>query len=259
MSVTSNRRKKRSWYHTFPAPAPPRRVRSVGDPRDRKVALLGGATNGNFDMTSHANVQTGSDPTDDNFAGLDPVDVFLRWYQEAERTQATLVDAFALATTDSKGHASVRFVLFKGLSEGTLRFVTNFESKKARDLENNPHAAIAFFWPSIGRQVRMEGTVARAPDADADRYFEARDREAQLGAWASAQSRPLVNRAELEAEFERQNERFAGATVQRPPHWGMLALTPTAVELWMTGAHRLHDRFRYERTGQGWKGVRLAP
>jgi pyridoxamine 5'-phosphate oxidase len=199
------------------------------------------------------------DPSDDDFAGLDPVAVFLRWYEETERTQATFVDAFALATTDPKGHASVRFVLFKGLSEGTLRFVTNFESRKARDLEKNPYAAIAFFWPSLGRQVRMEGTVARAPDADSDRYFESRDREAQLGAWASAQSRPLANRAELEAELERQKQRFAGGVVPRPPHWGMLALTPTVVELWMTGAHRLHDRFRYERAGQGWKVERLAP
>jgi pyridoxamine 5'-phosphate oxidase len=199
------------------------------------------------------------DPSDDNFAALDPVAVFLGWYENAERTAAPFVDAFALATADEKGRTAVRFVLFKGLHEGTLRFVTNFESRKARDLEKNPHAAIAFFWPSLGRQVRMEGTVARAPDADSDRYFETRDRETQLGAWASAQSRPLANRAELEAELERQKQRFAGGVVPRPPHWGMLAFTPTVVEFWMTGAHRLHDRFRYERAGQRWNVQRLAP
>src|SRR5688572_8585038 len=199
------------------------------------------------------------DPSDDNFAALDPVAVFLGWYEDAERTAAPFVDAFALATADEKGRTAVRFVLFKGLHEGTLRFVTNFESRKARDLEKNPHAAIAFFWPSLGRQVRMEGTVARAPDADSDRYFDTRDREAQLGAWTSAQSRPLANRAELEAELERQTRRFAGGAVPRPANWGMLAFTPTVVELWMTGAHRLHDRFRYERAGQGWKVERLAP
>jgi pyridoxamine 5'-phosphate oxidase len=199
------------------------------------------------------------DPSDDNFAALDPLAVFLGWYAEAERTLAPFVDAFALATADDEGRAAVRFVLFKGLHEGTLRFVTNFESRKARDLEKNPHAALAFFWPSLGRQVRMEGTVARAPDADSDRYFETRDREAQLGAWASAQSRPLENRAELETELERQKQRFADGVVPRPPHWGMLAFTPSVVEFWMTGAHRLHDRFRYERAEQGWKVERLAP
>jgi pyridoxamine 5'-phosphate oxidase len=153
----------------------------------------------------------------------------------------------------------VRFVLYKGMVSGTLRFVTNFESRKARDLEHDPHAAIAFFWPATGRQVRMEGTVRRAPDADSDRYFEKRDRLTQLGAWASAQSRPLENRAELEQELARQEQRFAGGAVPRPPHWGMLAFTPTAVELWTSGANRLHDRFRYEREGDGWRVQRLAP
>ena len=211
-------------------------------------------------MTDDSNVRrTGLEPSDDAPGALDPLTIFLEWYGEAERTAAPFVDAFALATADEKGRTAVRFVLFKGLSEGTLRFVTNFESNKARDLEKNPHAAIAFFWPSLGRQVRMEGTVARAPDADSDRYFATRDREAQLGAWASAQSRPLANRAELEAELERQKQRFAGEGVPRPAYWGMLAFTPIVVEFWMTGAHRLHDRFRYERDAQGWKVERLAP
>jgi pyridoxamine 5'-phosphate oxidase len=190
---------------------------------------------------------------------VDPLEQFLAWYEEAERAQAPFVDAFALATVDEDGRPSVRFVLFKGIVAGTLRFVTNFESKKARDLEHNPHAAIAFFWPATGRQVRMEGTVRRASDADSDRYFERRDRETQLGAWASAQSQPLASRAELEAELERQKSRFAGGSVPRPPHWGMLAFTPTVVELWKSGKNRLHDRFRYERAGNAWRAQRLAP
>src|SRR5262245_22280778 len=189
----------------------------------------------------------------------DPLDTFLRWYRDAERAKAPFVDAFALATNDADGRPSVRYVLFKGLTEGTLRFVTNFESKKARDLEGNPNAAIAFFWPATGRQVRMEGTVRRAPDGDSDRYFEGRDRETQLGAWASAQSRPLASRAELERRLADYTERFAGSAVPRPPHWGMLAFTPRVVELWVSGPSRLHDRFRYERQGDGWKVERLAP
>jgi pyridoxamine 5'-phosphate oxidase len=189
----------------------------------------------------------------------DPVELFLGWYGEAEKAGAPFVDAFALATADASGRPSVRFVLFKGLVDGTLRFVTNFESRKARDLEGNARAALAFFWPATGRQVRMEGSVERARDADSDRYFEQRDRLTQLGAWASAQSRPIANRAELEALLGEREREFEGAPVPRPPHWGMLAFTPTVVELWTSGEHRLHDRFRYERDGSAWRVERLAP
>jgi pyridoxamine 5'-phosphate oxidase len=189
----------------------------------------------------------------------DPLEVFLTWYAEAEKAGAPFVDAFALATADESGRPSVRYVLFKGLVDGTLRFVTNFESRKGRELERNPSAALAFFWPATGRQIRMEGTVARASDADADRYFEKRDRVTQLGAWASAQSRPIATRAELEAELDRREREFAGAPVPRPRHWGMLAFTPAVVELWMSGEYRLHDRFRYERAGATWRVERLAP
>jgi len=189
----------------------------------------------------------------------DPIELFLDWYGEAEKAGAPFVDAFALATADASGRPSVRFVLFKGFVDGTLRFVTNFESRKARDLAGNSRAALAFFWPATGRQVRMEGSVERARDTDSDRYFEQRDRLTQLGAWASAQSRPIASRAELEARLIEREREFEGAPVPRPPHWGMLAFTPTVVELWTSGEHRLHDRFRYERDGSGWRVERLAP
>ena len=189
----------------------------------------------------------------------DPIELFLAWYGDAEKAGAPFADAFALATADASGRPSVRFVLFKGFVDGTLRFVTNFESRKARDLAGNSRAALAFFWPATGRQVRMEGSVERARDADSDRYFEQRDRLTQLGAWASAQSRPIANRAELEAQLIEREREFEGAPVPRPPHWGMLAFTPTVVELWTSGEHRLHDRFRYERDGVRWRVERLAP
>jgi pyridoxamine 5'-phosphate oxidase len=189
----------------------------------------------------------------------DPLDTFLRWYAEAEQAGAPFVDAFALATANADGRPSVRYVLFKGMVEGTLRFVTNLESNKARDLEDNPRAALAFFWPATGRQVRMEGVVERAPDADSDRYFARRDRATKLGAWASAQSRPISSRAELESELGRQEQRFSGRDVPRPPHWGMLVFTPAAVELWTSRESRLHDRFRYERADGAWIVQRLAP
>jgi pyridoxamine 5'-phosphate oxidase len=189
----------------------------------------------------------------------DPLELFLAWYAEAEKTGVPYVDAFALATADASGRPAVRYVLFKGMAGGTLRFVTNFESRKARELDENPRASLAFFWPATGHQVRMEGTVARAPDADADAYFAKRDRVTQLGAWASSQSRPIATRADLEAELTRREREFQGATVPRPRHWGMLAFTPTVVELWTSGNNRLHDRFRYERDGAGWRVERLAP
>jgi pyridoxamine 5'-phosphate oxidase len=154
---------------------------------------------------------------------------------------------------------SVRIVLFKGVAAGTLRLVTNLESKKARELAENPHAALVFFWPKLMRQGRMEGRVRVAPHAESDAYFGSRDRESQLGAWASPQSRPLPSRAALQARFEEARLRFDGQAVPRPPHWGMLAFEPTRVELWLSGAHRLHDRFLYDRRDGGWSAVRLAP
>ncbi|HEX6276534.1 MAG TPA: pyridoxamine 5'-phosphate oxidase [Polyangiaceae bacterium] len=190
---------------------------------------------------------------------IDPLEQFLAWYGEAEKAGAPFADAFALATSGASGRPAVRYVLFKGLVDGALRLVTNFESRKARELDENPHAALAFFWPATGRQVRMEGTVARASDAESDAYFAKRDRVTQLGAWASAQSRPIATRAELEAELARRDREFAGSTVPRPRHWGMLAFTPSVVELWTSGEFRLHDRFRYERDGATWRAARLAP
>jgi pyridoxamine 5'-phosphate oxidase len=191
--------------------------------------------------------------------GPDPLSLFQSWYDEATQAESGFADAFALATADASGQPAVRIVLFKGLAGGKLRFVTNLGSRKARDLAENARAAVVFFWPKLGRQVRMEGTVARAADAESDRYFAGRDRESQLGAWASEQSRPIESRAALEARLDAARKRFEGRAVERPPHWGMLELTPARVEVWLGGAHRLHDRFLYERAGDGWRSERLAP
>ncbi len=191
--------------------------------------------------------------------GPDPLVIFERWYADAERQKLDFFDAFSLATATRAGMPSVRTVLFKGLCQGRVRFVTNYESRKGRELTDNPHAAAVFFWPRLGRQVRFEGRVTRSSEADSDRYFASRDRESQLGAWASDQSRPIATRAELEARLEAVRARFAGGPVPRPPHWGLLELEPERVELWENGAHRLHDRFAYERRGDAWSVARLAP
>jgi pyridoxamine 5'-phosphate oxidase len=191
--------------------------------------------------------------------GPDPLAVFLDWHQEAVARGAPMPDAFALATATSDGRPSVRTVLFKGVEAGALQLVTNYQSRKGTELAQNPHAALVFHWAVLERQVRMEGLVERASTAQSDAYFASRDRDSQLGAWASPQSRPVASRAELMAAFEQVRERFAGRAVERPPHWGVLRFVPSRVELWLGGAHRLHDRFAYQREGPGWRCERLAP
>jgi pyridoxamine 5'-phosphate oxidase len=170
-----------------------------------------------------------------------------------------MADAFALATATPEGRPSVRIVLFKGVEGGALRLVTNYQSRKGEELAKNPYAALVFHWPLLERQVRMEGRVERASAAESDAYFASRDRESQLGAWASQQSRPVASRLALMEALEQVRARFAGRAVERPPHWGVLRLVPSRVELWLAGSHRLHDRFVYERDGAGWRCERLAP
>jgi pyridoxamine 5'-phosphate oxidase len=191
--------------------------------------------------------------------GADPLLVFQSWYDEARLKNLEFFDAFSLATATRDGVPSVRIVLFKGLRHGRVSFVTNYESRKGRELADNPRAAAAFFWPGLARQVRFEGSVRRATDDESDRYFAGRDRESQLGAWASDQSCAIASRAELEQRLADANARFAQGPVPRPAHWGLLELEPTRVELWQSGPHRLHDRFAYDRVGDGWRIERLAP
>jgi pyridoxamine 5'-phosphate oxidase len=195
----------------------------------------------------------------DESPGADPLALFVEWQALAVERGGVMPDAFALATATQDGRPSVRTVLFKGVLDGAVRLVTNYDSRKGRELIDNPHGALMFYWPVLDRQVRMEGRLERAPASESDAYFASRDRESQLGAWASAQSQPVPSRAALLAEFERVRQRFEGAPVPRPPHWGVVHLIPERVELWMAGPHRLHDRFEYTRDGAGWRCQRLMP
>ncbi|MBN1608087.1 MAG: pyridoxamine 5'-phosphate oxidase [Polyangiaceae bacterium] len=198
-------------------------------------------------------------PPPSDAPGPDPLAIFAMWLREAAERGACTPDAFALATATLDGRPSVRMVLYKGLVDGALRLVTNSASRKGQEIASNPSAAVVFYWPELGRQVRMEGRVERASASESDEYFASRDRSSQLGAWASAQSQPIATRTELEAAFEGARARFEGRPVERPPHWGVLCLVPSRVELWISGAHRLHDRFLYERSGDSWRVTRLAP
>jgi len=151
-------------------------------------------------------------------------------------------------------------VLYKGLLRGGVLFVSNYRSRKGRELEQNPRAALVFYFALRERQARLEGRVERASSEESDAYFDTRPRGAQIGAWASAQSSPIAARSELEARVRELEARFAGGPVPRPPHWGGYILLPETIELWVGRLDRLHDRFIYARDACGaWRAERLCP
>jgi pyridoxamine 5'-phosphate oxidase len=189
----------------------------------------------------------------------DPLAQFQLWYREAEAANPA-PEAAALATATPDGRPSVRMVLVKRVDELGFGFHTNLESRKGLELAANPRAALLFHWRGgPGRQVRVEGGVERVPGAEAEEYFRTRPHGSRLAAWASPQSRPIADRAELERRYREAEERFAGGEIPLPPHWGGFRLVADAYEFWQQGEHRLHDRVRYERDGEGWRATRLAP
>ena len=192
--------------------------------------------------------------------GRDPLAPLAGWLAEARAAGLFEPEAAALATSTRDGRPSVRMVLVRGMEEGDLRFYTNRESRKGSELSENPRAALVFHWgPPLRRQARAEGIVVALSADESAAYFETRARESRLGAWASPQSRPLADRAELDALLAAAVERFVDAPVPLPPFWGGYRLLPEAVELWQNRPNRLHDRARYERSPDGWTCVRLAP
>lgn len=193
----------------------------------------------------------------------DPLAQLESWLREAREAKLPEWNAMTLATVDSAGAPAARIVLLKGTDQHGVRFFTNYESDKGRQLKAEPRAALVLFWPEIGRQVRIVGATQQLPAAESDAYYASRSLESRLGAWASPQSKPLASRADLEEAFEAAVERFKDSAPDRPPHWGGFRLTPTSLEFWKSGAHRLHDRFRYTResesTPKSWRRERLAP
>ena len=190
----------------------------------------------------------------------DPLVQFGRWFAEAGCSGVPDPEAMCLATADAAGQPSARMLLLKGFDESGFVFFTNYESRKARELEENPRAALNFYWPSLGRQVRIEGQVTRISHQESRLYFDSRPFESRLGAWASDQSRPLESRAELDRRMAELTRRFAEQeSLELPPFWGGYRLRPETIEFWQQGPNRLHDRFRYERAASGWTSQRIFP
>jgi pyridoxamine 5'-phosphate oxidase len=190
----------------------------------------------------------------------DPIAQFRLWLEDARAAGIALPEAMALATASAEGRPTVRHVLLRGLDDRGFVFFTNHESRKGRQLAENPRAALAFLWKELERQVCVTGVVERTGRDESEAYFRTRPREARLAAWTSRQSEVAGSREELEARYRQMQERFPGEDVPLPPHWGGFRLTPETVEFWKGREHRLHDRLRYVRRPEGgWSIERLYP
>ncbi|HYV16485.1 MAG TPA: pyridoxamine 5'-phosphate oxidase [Conexibacter sp.] len=190
----------------------------------------------------------------------DPIALFERWYADARAADISQANAMTLATATPDGRPSARVVLLKGVDERGFELFTNYESRKARELDANPRAALVVLWAALERQVRVTGDVVRVAATESDAYFATRPRGSQLGAWASQQSRPIAGRDELDARWTELDQRYAQAPVPRPPHWGGFRVVPREIEFWQGRGNRLHDRFAYTRSADGaWEHVRLQP
>lgn len=188
-----------------------------------------------------------------------PMPLFQEWLDEALEHETDDANAMTLATVDGQGLPHARIVLLKGFDELGFVFYTNYQSHKGSELANVPHAAIVFWWPTIQRQVRIEGHVQQVGAEESDRYFESRPRSSQLGAWTALQSVEIPDRAWLEERNERFEKVYEGQTVTRPRHWGGYRVAPAMIEFWQGQPDRLHDRVRYHLYDQGWFKARLAP
>jgi pyridoxamine 5'-phosphate oxidase len=190
----------------------------------------------------------------------DPFVQFQTWFGQAVTAGLPQPNAMTLATATLDGRPSARMVLLKGLDSQGFVFFTNYESRKAGDLEANPWAALVFFWVEFHRQVRVEGHVERVAARESDEYFASRPPGSQLGAWASPQSQIIEGRVPLEARVRELEAEYAEREIERPPFWGGYCVRPAAIEFWQGRLNRLHDRLRYRRDDSGaWVVERLAP
>ena len=194
------------------------------------------------------------------FAGDDPFEIVQSWLSEATEAEINDPNAIALSTVDAGGMPNVRMVLLKEIEADSFVFYTNYDSAKGNELESAGKAAFVMHWKSLRRQVRARGLITREDGQQADEYYQSRSLQSRLGAWASKQSQPLSSRASLMADVAKITA-TKGTNPPRPPFWGGFRLTPVEIEFWADGAHRLHDRFRWQRAAPGtaWEVTRLSP
>jgi pyridoxamine 5'-phosphate oxidase len=189
----------------------------------------------------------------------DPIARFLKVYARAKKKDPGDYTRVALATATSDGAPSLRMVLLRGIDERGFVFYTNYGSRKARELDSNPRAALCFYWECIKEQVRVEGPVQRVSAEESDVYFASRARGSRIAAVVSRQSAPLDSRAELVADYLKLKAKYAGRPIPRPDYWGGYRVRPERMEFWNSRAHRMHDRTLYVRDGDDWKSERLYP
>ena len=189
----------------------------------------------------------------------EPFEIFRSWFAEAQEKELNDPNAVAVATADAQGRPSVRMVLMKSWDETGFVFYTNLESRKGRELAENPNVSLLFHWKSLRRQVRIEGKAEPVSDAEADAYFASRPRDSQIGAWASDQSRPLDGRATFLGRIAKEAARFGLGAVPRPPHWSGFRVVPERIEFWEDRSFRLHERRFFVKTPSGWSWTYLFP
>ncbi|PJZ58019.1 pyridoxamine 5'-phosphate oxidase [Leptospira barantonii] len=193
-------------------------------------------------------------------AGNDPIAFFQKWFQEAVLSEVFEVNAMTLATATKNGIPDARTVLLKGITNDSFLFYTNYESRKGKELEENPKACLVFFWSELERQIRIEGNVTKVSKEESDEYFHSRPRESQIGAVASPQSQKIPDRKFLEERFAKLSKEFEGKDVELPTHWGGYAVHPVRIEFWQGRSSRLHDRIVFEKKADSsWEKFRVAP
>jgi pyridoxamine 5'-phosphate oxidase len=190
----------------------------------------------------------------------DPILLFVEWIQKAGTSGIPDPTAMTLSTVDERGSPSSRIVLLKKIDQNRLIFFTNYRSRKAKEIRNNPGVAAHFYWPQLERQLKISGVAQRLEDLESDLYFSSRPFESKVAAWASPQSEVVPDRDYLEKQYQLYLEKYEGSgEVPRPAFWGGIAIDPRYMEFWQGGLHRLHDRFAYTKKEVGWSRVRLAP
>jgi len=207
----------------------------------------------------------GQEALDETHLGANPIEQFKIWLREAEAAGIYEPNAFVLGTVSGSGQPTSRTVLLKGLDENGFFFATNYLSRKGSALETNAKVSAVFGWYSMYRQVLIEGVAHRVPSSESDEYFHSRPHDSQVAAWSSHQSRPIENRAALDAQFDEALTRFEGTDVPRPDYWGGYRILPTRIEFWKGRSNRMHDRIAFERIVQDsgnhgeWGIQRLQP